>query len=158
MPNNALVNSFRSTLINDDLISADTLLILGQFIETGRVTIPAGVAMAIGYGPLRGHHEAIGRAYADFKASATDIDGLLRLDLHNPQDRVIKTLFESRTESLRSTQTDRTVQLPFSDDTGVVFGEDWSLVLKIKADTLTDYTLVLATSIIMFDVTMYDVV
>lgn len=153
-------NPYRSTLNASQLLAASIpTTVAGQFIELGRYTLPAGVALSLGHGIQTGQADSVGRMYADFKDDSTpavDVDGMIRLDLHNPQDRVVSTLFEGRTESLRNaTLTDRRTYIPMPEQP-VTVGQDWSIVLKLMADT-SGLDIDAAVTTILFDATFYDV-
>jgi hypothetical protein len=150
-----LINPFRSVLKATDLLDADTTLATDKFTEIGRYTVPAGTAVAIGYGGSNGQDSAQGRFYADInKAGPADVDGIVRLVLLDPQERVVETLFECHTAQLRTSATDRSQQLPMPEHPAK-FGEDWILALHMKGDAadLVDVSI----CVLYMDVTVYSV-
>lgn len=153
-----LMNPFRSVLKASDLLDADTVLSNGKYVELGRYTVPAGTAVAIGYGGNVGQDSAQGRFYADINddtATPADEDGMLRLVLLDPQERVVETLFECHTSQLRTSATDRTQQLPMPEHPAK-FGEDWILALEMKGDADGD-TVKVSVCVLYLDITVYSV-
>lgn len=131
-------NPFSHAYNKNNLISAATVVCTaGQFTELGRVVVPAGVAIALGFGELEGQDGARGRFFLDMRDNATApgvvSNGLVRFDLHSPQDFVERTIYQERTENLRTSATDRTQQAPMPIIPDVV-GEDWAIVLKYRPD------------------------
>lgn len=112
----------------------------GRFSELGRVVIPAGTAVALGFGELEGQDSSRGRIVMDVRDAGTPpglvVNGVVRFDLHTPQDFVERTIYQERTENLRTSLTDRTQQsaMPIIPD---VVGEDWAIVLKFNPDVAT---------------------
>lgn len=105
------------------------------YTEVARITVPVGIAYAIGYGDLQGQDNAVGRVYmATETSTSAEIKGAIRIDLHDTQDRVVKTLFEARTEELHTTLSDRRQQIPFPSIKDVAT-QNMSIVVKMKADT-----------------------
>lgn len=130
----ALINPYRSALTAADLLDADTACVAGKFVEVGRYTVPAGMAICLGYGGLAGQDQAEGRIYSKLqKAGPAAVPGMVRLVLLDPQDRPVETLFEARTEQLETSATDRTQQMPFPEHPAK-FGEDWTLSFQLKGD------------------------
>ena len=108
-----------------------------QFIEVGRVVVPSGTAYDLGVGDLKSQADAIGRIFADLRdttvAPGAKIDGIVRIDLHDPQNRVLRTVYQGRTEMLRTSQGDRRQQYPFSKR-NVRAGWNYAFVLKVMPD------------------------
>jgi hypothetical protein len=153
-----LKNPYRSTLNSTNLIAAAApATVLNQFIELGRYTLPAGVALELGAGVQSGQMDAVGRIYADLRtAAAVAVNGMVRLDLVNPQNRVIATLFEGRTDSLRNaTLADRRTYIPFPKLNSAI-GQDWAIVMKLQGDAAA-VTATAAQSTVLVDCTFYDV-
>ncbi|MBX6773019.1 MAG: hypothetical protein IRY83_14920 [Chloroflexi bacterium] len=151
----AVSNPHRSALNQAALAWKGTPLTAdGTFQEIARYTVPEGEAVAIGYGQQSGQDSAIGRIYALIKDSANAaVNGQVRIDLHDPQDRATITLFEARTEQLATDQADRRKQLPFPSGRDVAT-QNWSLVIKIAPDSAA--TPSQANSVLVLDVTRYD--
>lgn len=131
-------NPFSHAYTKDNFISAATVTCpVGQFTELGRVVIPAGVAVALGFGELEGQDASRGRFFLDMRDSSAApgvvSQGLVRFDLHSPQDFVERTIYQERTENLRTSATDRTQQAPMPIIPDVV-GEDWAIVFKYRPD------------------------
>lgn len=150
---------FPSTLNKANLFAADKAVVAGEFVQLGRYTVPAGTAIALGFGALEGQDTAVGRLLIDMKNNAVapgaNIEGLLRLTVRNPQDRPVMILAESRTERVRLGSTDPKLQRPLPW-TNAVLTEDFSLVLEFKADAAG--TAGSANSTVLVDITTYDAV
>lgn len=104
------------------------------YTEVARITVPVGVAYALGYGTMAGQDNAQGRVYMDTETSTpAEIKGAIRIDLHDSQDRVVKTLFEARSEETHTSVSDRRQQLPFPSISDVAT-QNMAIVVKMKAD------------------------
>jgi hypothetical protein len=155
---NIIQKPFRTQLNKMQLISAATVVLNpNQYVELGRFTVQAGTALALGYGAMEGQDSAAGRLYMDFRDNAANpgavVNGTIRIDTHNAQDRPTGTIFEARTEALRTSATDRTQQLPFPW-INAVGTEDVAFVLKFKGDAAV--TLGQANTVILCDATNYE--
>lgn len=154
---NSVTNPFRTTLGTGDFMAADVLCAVGQYVELGRNTVQAGVALALGYGSMEGQDSANGRLYLDVRnngvAPGVIANGKVRIDIHNAQDRVIATIFEGRTERLRTSGTDPRQQLPFPW-INAVNTEDVSFVFKFRADAAV--TVSKTNTILSMDATIYE--
>jgi hypothetical protein len=150
-------NPFRTTLNKGSLMSGDVVASATQYVELGRFTVQAGVALAVGFGAMEGQDSAAGRVYIDLKdttaAPGAAVNGQLRIDIHNAQDRVQSTIWEARTESVRSSASDRTQQLPMPWINAVAT-EDVAFVFKFKSDTAV--TVSKTNSTILMDGTSYE--
>lgn len=149
----------RATLSTGDLIAADVAVSATQFTEIGRRTIPAGIGEALGYSSLEGQDSAAGRLFADVRdntaAPGVVLNGVLRLDIHDPEDHVVRTLWEGRTEKLRATAADPGTHLPLPL-IGDGIGESWSLVAKFRADAAGS-TMGKTNTTLLVDITRYTV-
>ena len=83
------------------------------------------------------------------------MEGVVRLTLLDPQDRPVRTLFEARSETLRTSLTNRTQQIPLPEHEALV-GEDWSFALEVRADAAL-MTLDFGDTDIYIDMTNYSV-
>jgi hypothetical protein len=134
-----LSNPYRSTFKATDFAAADVTMVANQYVEYGRYTVKAGQGVALGYGALAGQDSATGRIYAKFIddtfGDVTVEEGMVRIEIRNPQDRPVKTIFEARTEALRTMvaapSSDQLIPLPMMAD---VVTEDFSIVILFKAD------------------------
>lgn len=146
---------FSSAFTKNDLFKADTVsLVKGEPIRVGERTVQAGEKISIGYGVQSGMDNAVGRIYADFKNSEStpgNVEGLVRLSVWSPQNRLMKILKEWRTEELRTSSTDRTKQIPLPEHE-IEITEDKKLVLEIVADA--DATLSKANSTLVMSTTI----
>ncbi|WP_353853166.1 hypothetical protein [Dehalobacter restrictus] len=152
----AVMEKYSSTLTASDLIDSDLPAVLaGIPVKLGEYQVQAGEELAIGYGPFAGQSDAIGRVYMQFKDdTATPVlePGLVRLSVWSPQNRPLVVLGEWRTEALNTSATDRTQQLPLSENQ-VNIREDQKLVLEFISDAADILTKSACT--IALDVTRY---
>lgn len=152
-------NIFRSpfpTSLNTSQVitSATVALVAGQMVEIGRFTVQAGVGLTLGQGAAEGQDSAIGRIYANFRnTTPADVNGMFRIDVENASKRVVKTIFERRSEQLRTDVADRRKQIPFPQIKGIA-GEDVSYVFRFMADAAG--TLSQAQSTISLDATSWE--
>lgn len=151
-------NPFPHAYTRADFIPANVATTTNRFFELGRVTIPAGIAVALGFGELEGQDSSRGRIFMDLRDSTAlpgvIIDGLIRFDLHTPQDFVERTIYQERTENLRTSATDRTQQSPMPIIPDVV-GEDWAIVLKVRTDAAV--TIGATNTILLVSATQFEV-
>lgn len=151
---------YRSVLNMGDFGAVDKLTVINEWVQIGTLTVPDGVAYALGYGGLIGQDSAAGRIYADLNNTVpADLTGDVRFELRNPRDEVVRTLFECRTEQLRTSATDRTQQLPFPI-VPIQIGENWRIVIMFRDDaagTTFDQTPGSASPLVM-DITVWPVV
>lgn len=154
-------NPFPRTLTERDLVSSATVnLVANQWIEVGRFVVDAGTAAQLGHGDTRGLDSAVGRLYMDLQSATGPVEGLIRLDVETPQQRVDETVVEYRTERLRAAvggekqPGNLTVQIPFPQQ-GPLIGENWSFVFRVRADEAA--TLSRSDSEIRVDMTLADV-
>lgn len=151
-------NPYRSqfnagTLLDD----ADVTLVASQFVEIGRYTVPAGTGICLGYGGLTGQDNSIGRVYMDLiDDAAGDEQGLIRIELRNPQDRTEMVLWEGRSEALRTLNAtpDFAEMLPFPQMADMAT-EDWAFVVLMKADAAD--VLNVSACTVMMDYTVFEV-
>jgi hypothetical protein len=148
-------NPRRSNFTKNELISGDIPINASSYTQIGVYTILAGVARALGFGMLSGQDSSEGRIFMALKTAAdADINGTIRIELRDPEDVPIKTLYEARTETLRTSETDRTVQVPFNERPEII-GEDYKLAVLVKGDAAV--TVAKANSTILMDTTTYSV-
>ena len=124
----------------------------GRFNEVGAYTVPAGMAVEVGFGVQSGQDEAQGRIFIDLKPATGSFDGLVRVQLLDAQKRPLETLFESRTELLRQGATDRTKQISLPE-VGAIARENNIIALEVNPDT--NATISVAASTILIDTTTY---
>lgn len=149
---------YRGVQRQTDLIDTATVTpVVGVWVELGRTTLGVGQAMALGFGTGRGQHDAEGRLFIDLRDGSTApgvaLHGMCRLELENPQRRVVMTLWEGRTEISGAGAGNRPQQVPLPEQ-DVVFGEGWALVLRAMMDATT--AIAVSNSRILIDVTLYD--
>jgi hypothetical protein len=149
-------NEFATCLTEANLVAADTVCPVGQYTELGRYTIPAGVGLAPGNGAMTGQDSAKGRLYANIRnATPADVDVILRLDVHNPSNRVEATLFELPARRLRATLADPTTWYPFPFIPAIV-SEDSALVLKATPMGAASITVSKTNSTLTMDCTNFE--
>jgi hypothetical protein len=131
----------------------------GQFTEIGRYKLSAGMGLALGYDNMAGQDSAAGRFYMDLKNSAASpgaaIDGEIRIELINPQDRVQAVVWEGTTRQLRSSATDRRQQLPFPWINAIAT-EHRAFRILFKPEGAATLTVGKDNSVLAMDVTNYE--
>jgi hypothetical protein len=112
------------------------------YTEIGRLMVPAGRRYALGAGAFAKLNEANGRIYANVFNDALSpgalIPGSLRIELHDPTDRPVLTLWEMRTDAqgLASTTPSEQPVLPHMSPSGSF---NYSLVLKLLPDVAATF-------------------
>jgi hypothetical protein len=150
-----MAETYRSALTQADLISGATVVCnAGQYNKLGEYKILAGEVLAVGFGPQSGMDNAQGRIYADLRDNAAApgvaVNGMLRLEVYSPKDRPMVTVFEFRTEVLRTSAADRTKQIPLPEG-DFFLSEDKKYVLSFKPDATV--TIGKANTFIILDTT-----
>lgn len=145
---------FRSAFTEADLIEAATVdVIAGKFVRLGEYKVQAGELVALGFGGESGQESAQGRIYGllkDDTVPAVILNGVVRLSVFSPQDRPMEIVQEYRTETINTSATDRTKQVPFPFKDPFV-SEDKKIVLEFKSDTTA--TVVKADCDMILDIT-----
>lgn len=130
-------DTFRSAFTKAELIGAAVLCIAGQFVRLGQYSVQAGELISPGFASQSGQDSAQGRLYVDLKDNTTapgvSMNGTLRLSIFSPQDRPLEIINEWRTETLRTSVTDRTLQIPLPEFDAWI-SEDKKIVLEFKSD------------------------
>lgn len=146
-------NYFRSAFTKAELLNIAATIVCnqGQFNRLGAYNVPAGEVVSPGYAGQSGQSEAQGRIYVKLQdATPAVVNGLLRLSIFSPQDRPIEIIQEWRTETLLTSATDRTLQVPFPEFDAWIT-EDKKVVLEFKPDATS--TLVVANCTFILDST-----
>lgn len=143
---------YRGALTRPDIMTDATVNVFAsRFTQIGEVKIGAGIWYTLGYGFSASQGDAEGRIYAIFQTAVpAEVKGTLRIEAFTPDDRNIAVLFESRTEALNSSATDRTKQIPFPEMMQAL-GEDYKFKFFFKADA--DNVLTSANCTIVIDIT-----
>lgn len=150
------VSAVYKSALNQSILAATTTLVVGKFVEIGRRTIVAQEGISLGYGSLAGQDAAVARIFMDIeKATGIKVEGTIRIEIRNAKDRPITTVFEARTEQLRTMVTNPSVNqmLPFPEMRELVT-EDNAIVILMNGDTADIITR--ADSKVMIDITSYD--
>lgn len=145
-------NYFRSAFTKADLMQGTTIVCsAGQFNRLGVYNVPAGEVVSPGYAGQSGQDNAQGRIYVKLQdATPAVANGLLRLSIFSPQDRPIEIIQEWRTETLNTSSTDRSLQVPFAEFDAWI-SEDKKIVLEFKPDA--GVTLTTANCTVLMDTT-----
>jgi hypothetical protein len=145
-------NTFRSAFTKADLMQGATIVCaLGQFNRLGVYNVQAGELVSPGYAGQSGQDNAQGRLYVKLQdATPAVANGLLRLSIFSPQDRPLEIIQEWRTETLNTSATDRSLQVPFPEYDAWI-SEDKKVVLEFKPDA--GVTLTVANCTVLMDVT-----
>lgn len=98
-----LSKPYASQIEKDIFSSSDVTCVAGKWIEIGRKTSGFGEAFAVGVGTIATQMDAIGRLYMNLVNDAAGAyNGMVRFEIHDPQDNVVMKLLECRTEKLRT--------------------------------------------------------
>lgn len=147
---------YRSAFTKDHLMSGDVAVVTGSYMKIGEFQVSAGEMHSIGYGHNSSQEGAEGRVYIDLKdntaSPGANVDGVLRIAVHSPQGRPIRTLAEFRTETLRTDKNDRTKQIPLSSAIFPFVSEDKKIVVEFLSDA--NKTIGKANSTILIDTTV----
>lgn len=134
----ALTDEFVAAWNSAAILSASTALVAGQFIQVGSILVPAGTVYVLGSGTHRAQESATGRIYMDLRdttaSPGAQIQGFVRWVLVDPQSRIRATIWEGRSEQLRTTLADRRQQLPFPILSKFGASWQWSLALQVNGD------------------------
>lgn len=138
------------------LAAADVAIAANTWTEIGSYTVPAGNALALGYGFLSGQDNSVGRFYADLNTTVPgDLTATLRFYLRNARQETVKKLFECTDLDLRTSATDRRQQMVFSQQMDIIF-ENWQVyVVALSAAAVT---LDVSTCVVNMDVTFWPTV
>lgn len=149
------LEEYRSALTKDHLMNGDVNVVTGSYMKIGEFKVEAGEMHSIGFGTNSSQEGAEGRAYIDLKDNATtpgEVNGILRISVHSPQGRPIKTLAEFRTETLRTDKSNRTLQIPLPSTRFPYVSEDKKIVIEFLSDATT--TISKANSTVLLDTTV----
>lgn len=150
-----LTNKFARAYNLAELGVTDVALPAAIYTQIGSVVCPAGTALQMGVGVHTGQDNAVGRIYMQLQTSVPAvITGDFRIDVQDPQNRTKDTIFQTRSELLNTSATDRREQYPFPEISAII-GRDWSFVLMFKADAAN--TIDTAESAALIGGTTYDV-
>ena len=142
---------YPNTMTQKDFMKADVSVIADQYVRIGEYQVVAGEAISLGMGEKSGQDDAQGRIYVDLKDTVGgDLDGKLRFAVYDPKNHFLREIAQFHTKALRTSETDRTKQLPFPNF-HTFATEDRKLVIEFLSDTTA--TLDLETSKIYMDVT-----
>lgn len=131
-----MARKYRSAWTQNNVLYAAPAVVQDQWTEIGQYVIEAGLYYTPGWGFSTSQSDADGRIFVkimDDTATAVEIAGTIRIVAYTPDDLPIGVLFESRTEALNSSATDRTKQLPFPS-LGIELGQDYKYKIFFKAD------------------------
>ncbi|MBK5251101.1 MAG: hypothetical protein JJE29_00425 [Peptostreptococcaceae bacterium] len=124
-----MAKKFKTTL-NAALLGMDTDVVCAAGVPArlGTFTIPAGQAYSVGYGPFVGRSDAIGHAMLvlmdDTAVTPEAEEGLVSLEVRDPQGRHKATIFEARTEELKLGAADPGLRMPLAEDAGMINEDD----------------------------------
>lgn len=136
--------------LNGNAVPAD-----GNFHEIGRYQVPEGIGVGLGSGVHAAQDTATGRVYMNLQnATPANIDGVIRIEVHNPQDRSQFVAFEQRTDQLRTSESDRRQQIPFPTLQQSLIGPYWYFVMYFKADAAS--TPAAADTVLLMSATEFD--
>jgi hypothetical protein len=154
------LQSFQHTLTIAIVMDAATKAVSNNaYTKLGEWVVPAQNSYGMGFGEQSGQQNARGRLFVDIKdngvAPGVNVEGVLRIMAIDANDSPIGpnggVVGEWRTETLRSSSGDRTLQLPFPEH-GLFLTEDNKFIFEFKADAAAA-TLGQANSKALIDVT-----
>lgn len=122
--------------------AVDTALVAGQYRRVGLYTCPAATAVGAGYGDLAGQETAEGRIYfnaVDDAAPGVAFDGYVRLSVLDPQQRVLATIYQGRTEDLRLGAADQRLRRVLKEIPQAWITQDYSMELQINPDAAVTF-------------------
>jgi len=127
------MSAFRATLGNETLLAVSC--VKDTPVKFAEYQVTAGEEIGLGYSN-GGMDNALGRIYLDLQTAAdADIDGLVRIQIASPQDLPLATVFEIRTEEIRSGASDFSKRIPFNaSELNSVVTEDKKIQLILIAD------------------------
>lgn len=152
---------FTKVLTEADLLADGTSLPTGEFAKAGTFVVPAQEQYRWGAGAAK-HSDNQGYLYVDIgEADDGDtgtekqqVEGMLRVQQRDAQERNIVTVTEQRTDVLRGSKTDRQQKEAFPEQTSYPkVGRDSKLNLSINADIAR--TISVADSTVLAPVTVY---
>ena len=124
-----------------DTIDATT----GDFTKVAQFTVPAQERYRWGYGAAQ-NPENQGYIYVDLRddtADAAEIDGSVRIQQRDAQEREVRTVEELEIAQLRASKSDRSQMIPLPEQVQQPkVGRDSKLALSIDpdSDTTVDWT------------------
>lgn len=151
--------SFSKVLTENQLVTDGKNLTAGDFTKTGEFVVPAQEEYSWGQGAAKFAANQ-GYIYVELRDNAVApgnlIDGDLRVQQRDAQERNIVTVMEERTNVLRGSQTDREQQKPLPEQTDYPkVGRDSILAMALNPDSTA--TIGKANSTILAPVTVYPV-
>ena len=127
-------NPYPDQISTVDILTADaTLGLTTAWTEIGRYQIPAGNAIKVGQGTMRGQDNAEGRHYCDLIDDAAGAeDGKYRVVAVNPTQTKNIILYSGTTTKGRSGDADtRAAQVPLAERGGWI-PENWFLTMQMQ--------------------------
>jgi hypothetical protein len=135
-----MTQPYKTKLNNQNFLSAaDVAVTAGQFTEVARYQVPAGEIMCLGFGNAGSQESAVGRLYCQLLSTGggnPEINGSVRIELRDAQDRLKTIIYEDRTEALSAKlitakQTQDLLPFPFIN-AGVK--QDSAIVMTLNPD------------------------
>lgn len=148
-----MARKYRGTWNEKNIMVVSPAVIADKWVEIGEYIIEAGLYYTPGWGFSTSQSDADGRIFAkmmDNAGTAVEVKGTLRIVAYTSDDLPIGVLFESRSEALNSSATDRTKQLPFPS-LPIELGQDYKYKFFFKADVSA--TLDRADCVMLIDIT-----
>lgn len=152
-------NQFTKVLTESQLVEDGKNITAGDFTKTGTFVVPAQERYRWGQGAAKFATNQ-GYLYVEIRDNAVApgniVDGELRVQQRDAQERNIVTVMEERTDVLRGSKTDREQQKPLPEQESYPkVGRDSKLTLALDPDATA--TLGQANSTILAPVTVYPV-
>lgn len=143
------------------MLASQPTLSISRFTEIARRTIQAGELIAIGNSVDAGQNDSTGRIFAklmDTTATPVEMQGTVRIWVHDASDQPIYKVFEGHTSELSATQANRITWRVLPQGT-VWAKENSSFVVSFKPDSVAGTTSILdpADCIMFIDATLQNV-
>lgn len=142
--------------VNDIIGAASVLLILNEWKEIGKVTVPADQLIGLGYGGVGTQDAAMGRLFVDLQAAGpADIVGQFRIMITSSNDmplggRPVLIDYDLATTRLGSTSRSDRLPMPFTE---IMLSKDKVFKFLVKNTAAAAQTVTRADSSVEIDIT-----
>lgn len=147
---------FRKTLKSPAFFTSNVDVTAGEYSKVGQFIVPAQEQYRFGSGAAE-YEANQGYLFINLKDdSDTSVEGTVRLQQRDAQERNILTVFEEATEVLRASKSDRTQKQALPEQRSYPkVGRDSSLVVALNADSAA--TISASNTEMLVPVTVYPV-
>lgn len=145
----------KHTILKQAVLKTSVSCPQNEYVRIGERKVLAGELLALGFSINSGQDSSLGRAYFDPQAGAVDMNGTLRIYIHDASDIPKVQVFEGHTSELRANIADRRTWRVLEQRSEWV-KENSRLVFFFKNDDATA-TMTAADSTLYFDSTLENV-